>query len=75
MVFSILSRLVTLPVSSFVTRGLANMTNHEILLHGTSVDSYLGILANGGQPSENGLYGQTEEELSSCFYVVKDVKT
>src|SRR5580700_6720299 len=48
------SHLLTLPISSQVTSGLARIFNFEILTHGTSFPNYLGILTNGGDPSKGG---------------------
>lgn len=46
--------LLTLPISSFVTEGIAHLKGVQILRHGTSVPNYFGILVNGADPNRGG---------------------
>lgn len=46
--------LLTLPISSYVTQGLAKICNFQVLRHGTSFPNYLGIIRHGAQPSCGG---------------------
>lgn len=39
--------LLTLPISSYVTEGLAKIFDFEVLRHGTSIPSYLSIIEKG----------------------------
>lgn len=46
--------LVTFPISSQVTVGLAKIFDFEVLTHGTCFRNSFGILKNGGDPSKGG---------------------
>jgi hypothetical protein len=61
--------LLTLPISSQVTIGLAKIFNFEILTHGTSFTNCYGILMNGADPAKGG-----SETGSTKFFVAGDSK-
>lgn len=46
--------LLTLPVSSYVSQGLAKIFGFQVLRHGTSFPKYVNILKNGANPSCGG---------------------
>lgn len=55
--------LMTLPISSHITIGLAKIFNFEVLTHGTSLKNYMGIITQGADPSKGG-----SAEGSTPFY-------
>ena len=74
--------LLTIPISSYVTEGIAKMGGYEVLRHGTSFPNYLGILRNGADPSHGGkttdktaFDEDTKKQAKACknhFFVFKD---
>lgn len=46
--------LMVLPVSTYVTEGIAKIAGFEVLRHGTSFPNYLNILKNGTDPLRGG---------------------
>lgn len=77
------AHLLTLPVSTYVTEGIAKICGFEVLRHGTSFPQYFGILQNGADPSRggeatgivNGPNSGYKEMLEKCknrFHVFKD---
>lgn len=77
--------LLTLPISSYVTEGLAKIFDFEVLRHGTSIPNYLSIIENGADPAYGGtgstviLYNVDSDGISleaeTCkgrFHVFKD---
>lgn len=54
--------LLTLPISTYVTEGLAKIFDLQVLRHGTSGKGYLGILRKGADPSCGGT-GSCENEI------------
>lgn len=74
-----LFHLLSLPVSSFVVRGLAKIFDFEVLRHGTRFSSYFGILKNGADPSRGGSgsslgkgYKQFIKDSKGYFHIFKD---
>lgn len=74
-----LFHLLSLPISSFVVRGLAKIFDFEVLRHGTSFPSYFSILKNGANPSRGGTGSSLGircnvfiENSKGYFHVFKD---
>lgn len=71
--------LMTLPVSSYVTQGLAKICNFQVLRHGTSFPNYLGVIRHGAQPSCGGSGAtqivsdeSTQKACEDKFHLFKD---
>jgi hypothetical protein len=72
--------LLTLTVSSHVSRGLAKMSGFDVLYHGTCFPNMIGILKKGGLIQKGGTtsgaflneQGELYESAKNRFYVFKD---
>ena len=57
--------MATLPISTYVTEGLARIYGFKVLRHGTDLPSYFAILKSGGIPSKS-------VTAKGFFHVFKD---
>src|SRR5690349_4056357 len=74
--------LATLPISTYITEGIAKICDFQIFRHGTSFPAYLDILKRGADPSYGGKTTQeaafnedTRRQAEACkdrFYLFKD---
>lgn len=75
---TVLRSLATLPISTYVTEGLAKLSGFEILRHGTAFPNYINILKKGTDPGKGGStcnFGKecrTDDSLYRRFHVFKD---